>query len=349
MPRNVFVLIDGTMCSSETGSNIIRIQEAVESHPDNEWLYSEGVASLSAFKGLQTILPTELATEASNLYKMLSIMNVTEDDRLFIIGYSRGAIIARILAQMITGDEAFRQVMGFSDRARKVVKRTTVDFLGLFDPVRGWPYPLPILGYDKKAQNNAAIKNISEIISIDEGFIFFKSDSSISNKKRVKSKYRVLQKLSQTRETSKDKENMGKSMIPASSRQFCLFPGVHSDVGGQKSNIALSISSTITMLAEITAAFPDVRITFNTDVISNLQRDLDTHSDIVIGQKTGFLRRTFSFPRRLYPDENTTLHPLADEIHGEPRIAKHLKFSFLRKYSVKKQYLCCPRYTMPTL
>lgn len=344
MARNVFILIDGTMCSSDTGSNIIRIQEIVESHPDNEWLYSEGVASLSAAKGLQTILPTELATEANNLYKMLALMNVTEDDRLIIIGYSRGAIIARILAQMITSDAAFRQVMGVSDKARKIVKRTTVDFLGLFDPVRGWPYPLPILGYDADAQNNTAIKSITELVSLDEGFVFFKSDASIANKRREKSQHKVLHTLAQTRETSSDKASMGRSMIPSSSRHFCLFPGVHSDVGGQQANIALGISATLTMLAELTFAFPDLRPKLSSTLISKLKADLQTHSEIVVGSRTGFFRRHFSIPRKLYPDENTTIHPLVNDIAGRRSIAKNLRFYRWRKYNVKEKYRDCPVY-----
>lgn len=348
MSRNVFILIDGTMCSSDTGSNIIRIQEVLEPNKKNEWLYSEGVASLSAAKWLQTAIPTELATEANNLYKMLALMDITEDDRLIIIGYSRGAILARILAQMITNDVAFRQVMGVSDKARKIVRRTTVDFLGLFDPVRGWP-SLPAIGYDSEAQNNASIQNICEIVSLDERFIFFKSDSSISQKKRNINQHKVLHSLAQTRETSKDKETMGRSMVPASSRHFCLFPGVHSDVGGQQANIALSVSSTITMLSELTNTFPDLRTEFCGKKIEDLKASLINHPEIVVGGKTGFIRKILSRRRRLFPDENTTLHPLVDDISGRKNISKNLKLSRWRKYSVLEEYRNCPKYDLHDL
>lgn len=349
MSRNVFILIDGTMCSSDTGSNIIRIQEVIETDEKNEWLYSEGVASLSAAKWLQTAIPTELATEANNLYKMLALMDVTEDDRLVIIGYSRGAIIARILAQMITSDVAFRQVMGVSDKARKIVKRTTVDFLGLFDPVRGWPYPFPIIGYDADAQNNASIKHISEIVSLDEGFLFFKSDASIAQKKRMGNQQKVLNTLAQTRETSKDKTSMGRSMGQPASRNFCLFPGVHSDVGGHQANIALSVSATITMLSELTFAFPDLRENFCNTAIDSLKAALKTHPEIIVGGKTGFFRRHFSFRRRFFPDENTTIHPLIDDIAGRRNISKNLRFHRFRTYNVQEKYRDCNKHSIHSL
>lgn len=342
MPRNVFVLIDGTMCSSDTGSNIIRIQEVIDDDSNNEWIYAEGIASLSSAKWLQTALPTEIATEAINLYKMLTLINVTAGDRLIIIGYSRGAIVARILAQMITNDIAFRNVVGISDRARKIVPRKTVDFLGLFDPVRGWPYPFKVVGYDADAQNNQSIKNITEIISIDEGYAFFKSDASIVKRKTAKSKFKVLNSLAQKRESKKQKAQSNKSITTKASRHFCLFPGVHSDIGGQEANIALSSTSTIMMLAELVHAFPDILNSFNDEKLASLKASLENHPDIIVGAKTSFWRRLFSFPRKLIPDESTTIHPLAIELRDRRRVTRAVRFHRWRKYRIKKAYHNCP-------
>lgn len=349
MPRNVFVLIDGTMCSSDTGSNIIRIQEIIDDDSNNEWIYAEGIASLSSAKWLQTALPTEIATEAINLYKMLTLINVTADDRLIIIGYSRGAIVARILAQMITNDIAFRNVVGISDRARKIIPRTTVDFLGLFDPVRGWPYPFEVVGYDADAQNNQSIKNITEIISIDEGYAFFKSDSSIVKRKTAKPKFKVLNALAQSRETKNQKAQSNKSITTKASRHFCLFPGVHSDIGGQEANIALGSTSTIMMLAELVHAFPDIHSSLNNEKLTSLKASLENHPDIIVGEKTGFWRRQFSFPRKLVPDESTTIHPLAIELCDRGRITRAVRFHRWRKYRIKKAYQNCPETSLQDL
>lgn len=347
MPRNVFVLIDGTMCSGDTGSNVVRIQETILGSERNRWHYAEGIAAMSSAKWLQTIVPTEINNEAYSIYKTLCAMDVTGDDRLVIIGYSRGAIVARILAQMITNEVAKRDILGSSERARQVLRTKTVDFLGLFDPVRGRPYPFRVKGYDADVHNNSSIKNLYEVVSIDESFVFFKSDSTVARHNKPKQENKVLKHLSMspTRKDAVVKAN--REMVSPVKRHFCLFPGVHSDVGGQKGNIALGAASVISMISEVVRAFPDLSDQLVAERLDEMKASLQNHPTVVVGENYGFIggfiRRTLRRRRKFAPNPNTTVHPLVDELVGRRGHTKAIPFFWFRKYRIPKELANCTR------
>lgn len=337
MSRHVFVFIDGTLARSETNTNIWKLYQAVGGVDNRDARYQEGIASMSAAKYLQTILPTEINAEAYQQYKLLDALDVRSDDRLYIFGYSRGAIVARILAQMITSDVARASIVGQADQVANV-ERNTVDFLGLFDPVRGYPYPFSIAGYDADVYKNTSILNLSEIVSLDDGFPFFRSDASIANTQPERERMSIINRLVTARENSTDKSDVNRTSTRKSSRHFCLFPGVHRDVGGQEANVALGHVSFFQMLQDFLLVFPDAKSEFNQDHLERLRKNLDQHDQIQVGEGTSTLRKLIRIKRKFRSDPNATLHPLAKELQGARGVAQHLLWGKRREYKISGKY-----------
>lgn len=336
--RNIFVLIDGTMCSGDTGTNVALIDDAlIKNNGTDECYYVEGIAANSSMKWFQTAIPTEINNEAYSIYKTLCMMKVDLSDRLIILGYSRGAIVARILAQMITNQVARRDVLGSSARARYVLKKKTVEFLGLYDPVRGRPYPFKMRGYDASVHNNSSVLNLFEIVSIDEGFLLFSSDSAISKRTRPTPDYKILKRLSRKSITTFDVVESDREMTAPPKRHYCLFPGVHSDVGGHTSDVALGSVATLAMIGEIVRAIPTLRSSFESDKIDSLKDSIQSHPDIVIGSRIGLLRRYLRSRRKFRINAETTVHPLVDDLIGRRGINRSIPFYRFRKYSLKEE------------
>lgn len=331
--RHFFIFIDGTKCSPCTDTNIWKMFELFGGVRNANAKYQEGIASTSSFKLFQMLFPTEINTEAYHIYKIIAALGVEASDKLYIFGYSRGAIIARILSQLITNDEARREIVSHINQV-VVLNRNTVDFLGLFDPVRGYPYPFKIAGYDPDVYKNHSIKNITEVVSIDEAFPFFRSDSSISNKEKKYISNKDEDLISGPRETSDEKSALNTSVSSRLSRIYCLFPGVHSDVGGQDSNLSLSNIALLLMVKDLLNVYPDTESFINKNIINEISGDLD--NDVLLGYRTPFYRKILRFIRTFRADPSTTLHPLAGELEGRKGISGHLIFGKWRKYRVSK-------------
>lgn len=341
MVRHVFFCIDGTLAQSETDTNIWKIFQLVGGADNPDAWYQEGIASLSTARYLQTILPTEIYTEAYQQYKMLDALQISPEDRLYIFGYSRGAIVARILAQMITSDVARTSVIRSADHVTNV-PRNTVDFLGLFDPVRGRPYPMRLRGFEEDAYENTSIQNISEIISLDDAFPFFRPDAYLAVKSKSQKKDGIKKRLRGLRERSDEKASVNRTATRVTSRHYCLLPGVHNDIGGQRSNVALSRISLLQILTDLFSAFPDVRERFNNDSIDSLYRELEIHNNILVGEGSSFMRQVLRLPRKFSSDPNATVHPLVVELNGQKNVSRHVIGGRWRRYNVPKYYLKWP-------
>ena len=339
MTRHVFVCIDGTHARSKTETNIWRVVQLVRGDKKNcEVLYQEGIASLSATPNLQAVLASEIYSEAYAQYKRLVDIKVTADDRLYIFGYSRGAIAARILAQMITNDVARKNVVEDADKVA-IVRRNTVDFLGLFDPVRGYPSFNGKRGYDEYVYNNSSIENISEIISLDDAFPFLRPDAYLTVKQNRNKSGDIKFRLLGSRESSDEKSIANRTFNKKNFRHYCLMPGVHRDIGGQNGNLALSRFSLFQMLTDLFSAFPDVQVQFNLDTMNALRRDVETHSDILVGEGSSFFRCVLRCPRKFDSDANATVHPLVIKLNGKKNISRHVVGGRWRKYKAPKYCL----------
>jgi T6SS, Phospholipase effector Tle1-like, catalytic domain len=333
--RHVFVFIDGTLARSETNTNIWKLYQLVGGSENRDARYQEGIASLSTAKYLQTVFPTEINAEAYQQYKLLDALGIRPEDRLYIIGFSRGAIVARILAQMITSDVARASIIGQSDQVTNV-RRNTVDFLGLFDPVRGYPYPFKIKGYGADACKNPSILNVSEMISLDDAFPFFRPDASIAARTFDRERSGIIERIARQRESSKEKCEINCTSTRKISRHYCVLPGVHRDIGGQEANVALSRISMFQMLQDLFSAFPDVEGKFDRKGIDGFRRELDMHDNIRVGEGSSMMRKVLRWRRKFRPDPHATVHPLIKELDGQMHVSHHVLGRKWRRYRIPK-------------
>ena len=101
---NIAVLLDGTWSDANTHTNIAQIDARVPRHVGEvtqEVCYIEGVGT-GPFDRLQGgILGAGLDDDIRKAYRFIGAHHHSDDDRIHLIGYSRGAFAARSLAGMI--------------------------------------------------------------------------------------------------------------------------------------------------------------------------------------------------------------------------------------------------------
>ena len=101
---NIAVLLDGTWSDANTHTNIAQIDPRVPRHVGGvaqEVCYLEGVGT-GPFDRLQGgILGAGLDDDIREAYSFIAARHHSDDDRIHLIGYSRGAFAARSLAGMI--------------------------------------------------------------------------------------------------------------------------------------------------------------------------------------------------------------------------------------------------------
>ena len=101
---NIAVLLDGTWSDTNTHTNIAQIDARVPRHVGGvaqEVCYIEGVGT-GPFDRLQGgILGAGLDDDIREAYSFIAAHHHSDDDRIHLIGYSRGAFAARSLAGMI--------------------------------------------------------------------------------------------------------------------------------------------------------------------------------------------------------------------------------------------------------
>jgi uncharacterized protein (DUF2235 family) len=101
---NIAVLLDGTWSDTNTHTNIAQINARVPRHAGGvaqEVCYVEGVG-MGHFDRLQGgILGAGLDDDIREAYSFIAAHHDSDDDRIHLIGYSRGAFAARSLAGMI--------------------------------------------------------------------------------------------------------------------------------------------------------------------------------------------------------------------------------------------------------
>lgn len=105
MPRNLVALLDGTWSDSNTHTNVVQICERVpEQAPGGlrqEKCYVRGVGTGVSDRLLGGAFGVGLDDNIRQAYAFLAERWSSDDDRIHLIGYSRGAFTARSLAGMI--------------------------------------------------------------------------------------------------------------------------------------------------------------------------------------------------------------------------------------------------------
>jgi uncharacterized protein (DUF2235 family) len=251
--RHLIALIDGSWVSASRTPGIDRLSNLYkltlffdvhgESRESQMVLYFPGIGSQS--NETDAIVAAALARDVERVYMNICsnyfFSRVTEDrhDKIYIFGFSRGAVVARIISSLISrygllkpdliqyfqviwddfiGTSKIDDLIYFKNMYC-IEKQVDIEFLGLFDTVYGF-----FFGADSKKLQK----------------IFF-ADRVLSPSVRVAVH---LLALHETRAAFKpvlfSKKSHGKQIL-----QQIWMPGVHSDVGGgyvedYMSNVALA-------------------------------------------------------------------------------------------------------------
>lgn len=338
--RKIFFFIDGTSCNYSKRTNIHRMHKLFEKQPDCHCLYHLGIAANSSLKAVQVFIASEMVSEAVTLYARLSDLNVCNNDRLYIFGYSRGAILARMLAQMITNTEALETVIKHTDHPYQVMKNT-VNFLGLFDPVIGLPYFFERKAFERMAYRNPLIQSFTEIVAVDEGFCLFASESLPATYKPPKIKPdNIVRPIYSAHELGNDEGRLVKD------RKHILIAGVHGDIGGQDPDLTIATHATLTMLDTLFISNPETFKAVNTDLLKGLKSNISIADPIIIGAKTATYKKILQKKRSFSLVDGMELHPVSDKLVGK-KVTKYNLLNFTKKYSIpttcsslqRKQYI----------
>lgn len=278
--RHLVVLIDGTWVSAsklnawQRHSNIYELNLALETHNDkNEAqiaFYISGLGSydrgFSRYTGgaFATDLPRDVEQAYINICSNYTPRSDESDgDKIYLFGFSRGAVIARLVAAIISrygvlhpskirrfvqlwdhfvGKDPSLNVDSF--RA-EYCSDATVEFIGVFDTVLG----------NYAGRDEDALKRI------------FFSDRRLPEK--VRSGVHLLA-LDETRMLFRPVLWIGSSHETQSLEQIWM-PGVHTDIGGGYEGKALANISLLTMLIRL-QEFTSLKI--NSEYVEDLESDI---------------------------------------------------------------------------
>ena len=154
-PKDIFVFFDGTKNTPKSNTNVVRLYRLIteDNKPGVLTRYFDGVGSIR-FPLTGAWLGKDMEDKILDGYSFLA-RNYQEGDRIFIIGFSRGAHQARALAGFIAyagiqpDDERDRRLKRKSNRILELVKRKKdADFINdwkIWTPSAG-----PLLGAEIK-------------------------------------------------------------------------------------------------------------------------------------------------------------------------------------------------------
>jgi pimeloyl-ACP methyl ester carboxylesterase len=346
--RDIFVFIDGTGCDREHNSNIAKLCKAFEekekSDPNIVPLYERGVDQYAGMSLVEGALALGIRRQVINVYDRLVDQAISGDDRIHILGYSRGAIAAMILARMLSDDSFLGMVIRKQNLKQSV--RAKVTFLGLFDPVVGYVHNFRSMfnGHELKPSTDPSVSAYVELLSLDERRLWFPAKSALKNYDQFLKKRNDYPEALALQVAPASKARLGKvdidfqrqhAELARLPRHFVLLPGVHGEIGGQGGDGILNSVSIQTMLALLKASSP-YAAKLNLD---DLTEDLNPSAflEIQIGKGASFKDKLRNIRRRRFPkSDNIMLHSIIDELVGKRGVVSHRVFSRWRKYKLPK-------------
>lgn len=261
MGRDVFVFIDGTDASTKTKTNIAKLADIFQAQ-GHTTVYRSGFGAGSRFDQLQRLFALDVEGKVFECYSALADLNLNFSDRLYIFGYSRGAIVARTLAKTIASRVSLAKICSHGHPPREIVA-AKVKMLCLFEPVIGPRFVKRWLD-DYQAAMDSRIENYVELISLNEARPHFRPDSFANRKASLNAyKRKILlpefdSGLTENLELKKYDEGITEypGNSPASKMQLtttrkCIwFPGIHADIGGHDACAVTATHSLITAILE---------------------------------------------------------------------------------------------------
>jgi len=246
--RNVFVLIDGTRCTLASKTNIEAIYALSEAGGYRHH-YQPGVGTYTQTKRRDEALAADIEGRAISVYQTLVEMQLNKQDRLYIFGYSRGAVIARTLAMCIASKEQLIAAAQGPPFKRTVPAQ--IEFLCLFEPVIGWPRRFKTYVANHEAVLEPKIKNYLELLALEERGVLFRSDSYVASGKAAR-KITELRRVSEAMPLE-EKDKAAEALAVRKTRKAIWFPGMHGEIGGQNGRREIALHTLATALDELFA------------------------------------------------------------------------------------------------
>ncbi len=310
--RKVFVLADGTNCTIFSETNIGKLHSlsraaGYESH------YASGVGVVSRARAIDKVFAPNLEIKALDLFETLLALDLKNDDRLYIFGYSRGAVIARTLAMCITSKESFIAaarrygIYGAID--------AQIEFLCLFDPVVGKPRFHRSFVRNHEAFLEPRVKNYVELLAYGERRFRFSSDSySASSTARSKLE---LATSARNADSTSDRTASFRTLNMLNTRKCVWFPGEHSDVGGDSADSSLSAHALATALEElmVSAEKAEIELRFPAAELHKILSGINSSNDPKESKRNGgltkLIRKFFGIGFRRLPQKWNLIQHLA--------------------------------------
>ncbi len=339
--RYVFVLFDGTSCELSTSTNVGLIHNIFNDAPKTECIYTPGPDVHSEMPRFQAMFASETTRVAIDAYRRMVGIKVCQTDKVYIIGYSRGAVIARMLAQMITNAELRNKIISKENLNDYV--NCDVKFLGLFDPVIGFPYFFPKRAKEYDAVFNIYIKKYIEIISIDETALYLAQHSLASHYKNrsVGDCSNRAEPFSRVKDAGKQRPNQNPI---DESRTFIYMPGVHADIGGEKEEADgfIAAHAGLTMNNEIMLTDSNIKSFAKQHELKELKKLTGKSTSIegsIIGQNRPIWKKMIGFNRLINNNEHCLCHRIVEFFHNKRGKNRNKLFFRLRKYKIRKNLL----------
>jgi hypothetical protein len=245
---DIIVLVDGTSSDESINTNIYKLN-GISLDCGITPAYRPGFNTFSRSPIWDMLFAPRLDTETYELFREIVKLNLSENDNLYIVGYSRGAVTARTLAHIISSNDALTKFM--SGRKCFSPIRAKVRFVGLFDPVVGRPRKRKFVDECVVALN-PELASYVEIIASDEVRPHFPSDS-FTNSTAVRRAVSHRQDLPKPRSRD-ERSDFQEAIRIAKVRKLIWMPGKHSDIGGQNGNQFIGGHSLLTLLNELAQA-----------------------------------------------------------------------------------------------
>lgn len=243
--RKVFVLVDGTNCSIHSNTNISKIRRLSDS-AGYEKNYSHGIGVASSTKIRDVIFAPNFEQKALEILQALLDLNLSVEDKIYIFGYSRGAVIAKTLAMCIVSPNERKAAARNSGSFGTVL--ASIEFLCLFEPVLGWPRFQKSLVKSNEVVFENRVKNYLELVAYDENRAYLPSDSY--SESRSEKARRNEASSSRNVVTTEDRDTALRDLGLLKTRKCVWFPGRHEDVGGHGLEL-LGAHSLATALEEL--------------------------------------------------------------------------------------------------
>lgn len=269
--RHVFLLIDGTNCVLASGTNIRKIHDLSKNSGYGPF-YHSGVGAFSRTWWMDVALAPDIERRAMEVFQTIVSLDLEKDDRLYIFGYSRGAIIARTLAMCIVSKEYLRSVARHAVFTESV--HAQIEFLCLFDPVIGRPRLFRPRINDHDAILEPKVKTYLELLSVEEGRPHYPSASYSASKKTMK-KIRKMSSTS-TASTTADRQQSMAILEIRKTRKAIWFPGKHADVGGHGRNKEIGLCTLAAVLNEFDrmSKAAGLKVSFSADEVQGILNEV---------------------------------------------------------------------------